>query len=111
VRSLLLVLVDLHAADDPSLLLLQFLARQLRGARTHSQPGCSCSLDGISDLRGGARPEAEVAAVDETAEGDPLFVREAVLGREHPTARWNGSDRERRAVARLRLVEVAQGDL
>ena len=33
VRPLLLVLDDLHAADDPSLLLLQFLARQLDGAR------------------------------------------------------------------------------
>jgi tetratricopeptide (TPR) repeat protein len=33
VRPLLLVLDDLHAADDPSMLLLQFLARDLRGAR------------------------------------------------------------------------------
>ena len=33
VQPLLLVLDDLHAADEPSLLLLQFLARQLRGAR------------------------------------------------------------------------------
>jgi tetratricopeptide (TPR) repeat protein len=32
VQPLLLVLDDLHAADYPSLLLLQFLARQLRGA-------------------------------------------------------------------------------
>jgi tetratricopeptide (TPR) repeat protein len=32
-QPLLLVLDDLHAADDPSLLLLQFLARDLRGAR------------------------------------------------------------------------------
>jgi tetratricopeptide (TPR) repeat protein len=33
VQPLLLVLDDLHAADDPSMLLLQFLARDLRGAR------------------------------------------------------------------------------
>src|SRR4029453_14015086 len=32
-QPLLLVFDDLHAADDPSLLLLQFLARDLRGAR------------------------------------------------------------------------------
>jgi tetratricopeptide (TPR) repeat protein len=32
-RPLLLVLDDLHAADDPSILLLKFLARDLRGAR------------------------------------------------------------------------------
>jgi tetratricopeptide (TPR) repeat protein len=32
-QPLLLVLEDLHAADEPSLLLLQFLARELRGAR------------------------------------------------------------------------------
>jgi hypothetical protein len=32
-KPLLLILDDLHAADDPSLLLLQFLARDLRGAR------------------------------------------------------------------------------
>src|SRR6266516_3710416 len=31
-RPLLLILDDLHAADDPSMLLLQFLARDLRGA-------------------------------------------------------------------------------
>jgi AAA ATPase domain len=33
VQPLLLILDDLHAADDPSTLLLQFLARDLRGAR------------------------------------------------------------------------------
>jgi tetratricopeptide (TPR) repeat protein len=33
VQPLLLVLDDLHAADDPSMLLLEFLARDLRGAR------------------------------------------------------------------------------
>jgi hypothetical protein len=32
-QPLLLILEDLHAADEPSLLLLQFLARDLRGAR------------------------------------------------------------------------------
>ena len=32
-RPLVLVLDDLHAADEPSLLLLQFLARELAGAR------------------------------------------------------------------------------
>src|SRR6266540_3239683 len=32
VQPLLLVFDDLHAADDPSLLLLEFLARELRGA-------------------------------------------------------------------------------
>jgi hypothetical protein len=33
VQPLLLVLDDLHAADEPSMLLLRFLARDLRGAR------------------------------------------------------------------------------
>jgi predicted ATPase len=33
VQPLLLVLDDLHAADEPSRLLLEFLVRQLRGAR------------------------------------------------------------------------------
>jgi tetratricopeptide (TPR) repeat protein len=33
VQPLLLVLDDLHAADDPSMLLLEFLARDLRGVR------------------------------------------------------------------------------
>jgi AAA ATPase domain len=32
-QPLLLILDDLHAADEPSVLLLQFLARELRGAR------------------------------------------------------------------------------
>ena len=32
-QPLLLVLDDLHAADEPSRLLLEFLVRQLRGAR------------------------------------------------------------------------------
>jgi len=112
VQPLLLVLDDLHAADDPSLLLLQFLARQLHGARLlvvgtyrdigadrQRQPGVGDAVgqllrDGqllnlggldrdevkglIEALSGVVPSEAKVAAVHETTEGNPLFVREAV---------------------------------
>jgi tetratricopeptide (TPR) repeat protein len=110
VQPLLLVLDDLHAADDSSILLLQFLARDLRGARllvvgTYRDveaawsPGVGeavgelvregqlLNLRGLdrADVRGliealsGVMPSrARVAAVQETTEGNPLFVREAV---------------------------------
>jgi AAA ATPase domain len=109
-EPLLLVLDDLHAADDPSLLLLQFLARDLRGARllvvgTYRDVDAGRRLgvgDGLGQLvregqllnlrgldRGAVKgliealsgvvpPEAKVAAIHETTEGNPLFVREAV---------------------------------
>jgi tetratricopeptide (TPR) repeat protein len=110
VEPLLLVLDDLHAADDPSLLLLQFLTRNLLGARllvvgTYRDVDAGRPL-GLGDalgqlvregqllnLRGldreavkgligalwGVVPsEAKVAAIHETTEGNPLFVREAV---------------------------------
>ena len=109
-QPLLLMLDDLHAADDPSLLLLQFLARQLRGVRLlvvgtyrdvedDRQPGVGDAvgqlvregqlihLGGlerdevkglIAALSGVAPSEANLSAVYETTEGNPLFVREAV---------------------------------
>ena len=109
-QPLLVVLEDLHAADEASLLLLQFLARQLRGARllvvgtyrdvdADRQPavldavgqlvreGQLVTLGGlerdevkglIEALSGVAPSAADVAAVYETTDGNPLFVREVV---------------------------------
>ena len=110
VRPLVLVVEDLQAADDSSLLLLEFLARDPRGARllvvgTYRNVAAD-RRHGIGDamgqlvreghllgLRGldrrevrrliealsGLDPsEAMVAAVHETTEGNPLFVRETV---------------------------------
>jgi hypothetical protein len=109
-QPLLLVLEDLHAADEPSLLLLQFLARDLRGARllvvgtyrdlVAERPlgigeavgelvreGQLLNLRGldreavkalIETLSGVVPSPARVAAVYDTTEGNPLFVREVV---------------------------------
>jgi tetratricopeptide (TPR) repeat protein len=109
-RPLLLVFDDLHAADDPSLLLLQFLVRDLRGARllvvgtyrdvVAERPlgigeavgelvreGQLLNLRGldrgavkalIEVLSGVVPSQAQVVAVHETTEGNPLFVREVV---------------------------------
>jgi predicted ATPase len=108
-QPLLLVFDDLHAADDPSLLLLQFLARDLRGVRllvvgTYRDVDASRPLGlGVAvgqlvregqllNLRGLDRGDvkaliealsvvpsgAKVAAVHQTTEGNPLFVRETV---------------------------------
>jgi tetratricopeptide (TPR) repeat protein len=109
-QPLLLVLDDLHAADEPSLLLLRFLARDLRGARLlvvgtfrdvmAERPlgigevmaelvreGQLLNLRGldraavkalIETLLGVVPSQAQVAAVHETTEGNPLFVREVV---------------------------------
>ena len=109
-QPLLVVLEDLHAADEASLLLLQFLARQLRGARllvvgtyrdvdADRQPavldavgqlvreGQLVTLGGLERdevkglmeaLSGVAPSAADVAAVHETTDGNPLFVREVV---------------------------------
>ena len=110
VQPLLLILDDLHAADEPSRLLLEFLVRQLRGARllvvaTHRdiamdrperiddavgplvREGQLVSLSGLSrndvkdliEVLSGAVPsQAQVAAVYQRTEGNPLFVREVV---------------------------------
>jgi predicted ATPase len=110
VQPLLLVFDDLHAADDPSRLLLQFLARELRGARllvvgtyrdieaarspdTSEAVGQLVREGQLLNLRGLGRDEvgglievlsgvvpsqAQVAAVHERTEGNPLFVREVV---------------------------------
>jgi hypothetical protein len=109
-RPLLLILDDLHAADDASLLLLQFLARDLRSARllvvgiyreveAARQPGVGAAVgdlvregqlinlqgldaeavrDLIERLSGVAPSAAEVAAIHQATEGNPLFVREVV---------------------------------
>jgi tetratricopeptide (TPR) repeat protein len=109
-QPLLLVFDDLQAADDPSLLLLQFLARDLRGARllvvgtfrdlVAERPqgigeavgelvreGQLVNLRGLDRdevrslmeaLSGGVDSPAQVAAVYERTEGNPLFVREVV---------------------------------
>jgi AAA ATPase domain len=109
-QPLLLVFEDLHAADEPSLLLLQFLARDLRGTRllvvgtyrdlATERPlgigeavgelvreGQLLNLRGldraavkalIETLSGVAPSPARVAAVYDTTEGNPLFVREVV---------------------------------
>jgi hypothetical protein len=110
VRPLVLVLDDLHAADEPSLLLLEFLVRDLRGVRllvvgTYRdlvaersrgigeavgelvRDGQLVNLGGLSRdevrslmeaLSGGVPSKAQVAAVHERTEGNPLFVREVV---------------------------------
>jgi tetratricopeptide (TPR) repeat protein len=110
VQPLLLVLEDLHAADDPSRLLLQFLARELRGARllvvgTYREVEAARSPDtggavgqlvregqlinlrglgrdevrGLIEVLSGTAPsQAQVTAVHERTEGNPLFVREVV---------------------------------
>jgi tetratricopeptide (TPR) repeat protein len=109
-QPLLLVLEDIHAADDPSLLLLRYLVRDLRSsqvlvvatyrdAEVARLPGLADAVgelvrDGqlttlrglsggdvqalIGDLIGAAPSEGLVQAVQETTEGNPLFVREAV---------------------------------
>jgi predicted ATPase len=110
VRPLLLIFDDLHAADEPSVLLLEFLVRQLRGTRllvvATYRDLATDRTEGIGDLVGplmgegqlvslsglgrddvqdlievlsGAVPsQAQVAAIYERTEGNPLFVREVV---------------------------------
>ena len=110
VQPLLLIFEDLHAADEASLLLLRFLARDLRGARllvvgTYRdlvverplgigeavgelvRDGQLLNLRGldrgavktlIETLSGVVASPARVAAVHDTTEGNPLFVREVV---------------------------------
>jgi predicted ATPase len=110
VRPILLVLDDLHAADEPSRLLLEFLARQLpsvrllvvatfrevEAARLPDRGDAVGRLvrDGqLLNLRGLGRDDvqelievlsgvvpspAQVSAVHERTEGNPLFVREVV---------------------------------
>ncbi|MCC7370357.1 MAG: AAA family ATPase [Chloroflexi bacterium] len=105
-----LIFEDLHAADDASLLLLRYLARDLRGTRLFLlgtyrdaeiarlpdvgdaigalvREGHLTTLHGlpqddvrdlIAELGGVAPSAATVAAIHETTEGNPLFVREAV---------------------------------
>ena len=108
-QPMLLVFDDLHAADEPSRLLLEFLARQLRGVRLlvvgtfrnveARSPGAGDTVGRLVregqllNLRGLGRDEvrdlieihsglvpspAQVAAVHERTEGNPLFVREIV---------------------------------
>ena len=109
-QPLLVVLEDLHAADEASLLLLQFLARQLRGARllvvgtyrdvdADRQPAVLDAVgqlvregqlvtlgglerdevEGLMEALSGVAPSAaDVNAVHETTDGNPLFVREVV---------------------------------
>jgi predicted ATPase len=110
VQPLLLVFDDLHAADEPSWLLLEFLVRQLRGVRllvvgtfrdveaarspdTGHAVGRLVREGQLLNLRGLDRDDvkdliealsevtpsqAQVAAVHERTEGNPLFVREVV---------------------------------
>jgi predicted ATPase len=108
-QPMLLVFDDLHAADEPSRLLLEFLARQLRGVRllvvgtfrdveaarsgTGDAMGRLVREGQLINLRGLGRDDvkdlieihsgvvpspAQVAAVHERTEGNPLFVREIV---------------------------------
>ncbi len=144
-QPLLVVLEDLHAADDASLLLLQFLARQLRGARllvvgtyrdvdADRQPavldavgqlvreGQLVTLGGLerdevkglmAALSGVAPSAADVAAVHETTDGNPLFVREVVrllaseAADERPARRGVGIPRSVRVAIQRRLAPLS----
>lgn len=106
-RPLVLVLEDLHAADQPSLLLLQFLSREVAGARllvlgtyrdVEAEPrvrdlladlaskATPIRLSGLSEEeladfvagRGGPAASGLVAELHRVTEGNPLFVREVV---------------------------------
>jgi predicted ATPase len=105
VQPLLLIFDDLHAADEPSRLLLEFLVRQLRSVRllvvaTYRDPegigdsvaplvregqlvalgglGCNEVKDLIEVFSGAVPTQAQVVAVHQRTEGNPLFVREVV---------------------------------
>lgn len=107
-RPVLIVLEDLHAADEPSLLLLDFVARSVRGGSlmilatysdTESQPEASPILASIAaqgrrlELGGLDREEVAriyerfaghpptepmLAAIYGATEGNPFFVEEAM---------------------------------
>src|SRR3990172_2782417 len=71
-QPIVLVLDDLHWADKPSLLLLQFLSRELRGARL-------LVLATYRDVEVRRQhPPALVEAVYRETEGNPFFVNEVV---------------------------------
>jgi len=97
---LLLFLDDMHAADEPSLLLLEFLARELSGMRlvvvaatrdasmladlTREAVTTRLSLGGLSEEAVGDYVEAELdsrelaSVLYERTDGNPLFLSETV---------------------------------
>jgi len=99
-RPLVLFLDDMHAADEPSLLLLEFVARELAGLRvlvvvasreagslaevTREPVTTRLSLGGLSEQAVGDYVEAELdsrelsAALYERTDGNPLFLAETV---------------------------------
>ena len=99
-RPLVLFLDDMHAADEPSLLLLEFVARELANMRvlivvasreagslaevTREPVTTRLSLGGLSEQAVGDYVEAELdsrelaAALYERTEGNPLFLAETV---------------------------------
>jgi tetratricopeptide (TPR) repeat protein len=84
VEPLLLVLDDLHAADDPSLLLLEFLARELRGARqlvvgTYRDVAAARPL-GLGDAVGQLVREGQLLNLRGLDRGDVTALIEALSG-------------------------------
>jgi DNA-binding SARP family transcriptional activator/tetratricopeptide (TPR) repeat protein len=99
-RPLVLFLDDMHAADEPSLLLLEFVARQLASMRvlvvvasrdagslaevTREPVTTRLALRGLSEQAVGDYVEAELesrefaAALHERTDGNPLFLAETV---------------------------------
>jgi tetratricopeptide (TPR) repeat protein len=83
-QPLLLVLDDLHAADEPSLLLLQFLARDLRGVRllvvgTYRDVDVGCPL-GLGEAVGQLVREGQLLSLRGLGREDVKALIEALSG-------------------------------
>src|SRR4051794_11507572 len=83
-QALVLILEDLHAADDPSLLLLRYLARDLRGARllvvgTYRDVDVGRSR-GMGDSLGELVREGQVIGLRGLAQGDVKDLIDDLFG-------------------------------
>ena len=93
-RPLVLVLDDLHAADDPSLLLLEFLAGELDGSHvmilgayrdTETGAGHPLSATLAEVARGRSTRRLVLGGLSEAAVGRYIELATGVV---HPTASW-----------------------